>query len=63
MTPTMTKVTSASGQDRAIISAAVLTTVIKLLMSCGMDWEIIWRSVSVSLVYTDIISPWAWLSK
>jgi hypothetical protein len=39
------------------------TIVTKLLISCGMDWDIIWRRVSTSLVYMDMMSPWEWVSK
>ena len=31
--------------------------------SWGMLWLIIWRRVSTSLVYTDMMSPWGWVSK
>jgi hypothetical protein len=37
--------------------------VTRLEMSWGMDWDIIWRSVSTSLVYMDMMSPWEWVSK
>ena len=33
------------------------------LMVWGMVWLMSWRSVSISLVYTDMMSPWAWVSK
>ena len=33
------------------------------LMTWGMLWLMSWRRVSTSLVYTDMMSPWAWVSK
>ena len=33
------------------------------LMSWGMLWLSSCRRVSTSLVYTDMMSPWAWVSK
>ena len=39
------------------------TMVMALDTSWGMLWLIIWRRVSTSLVYTDMMSPWGWESK
>ena len=33
------------------------------LMIWGMLWLMSCRRVSTSLVYTDMMSPWAWVSK
>ena len=42
---------------------STLTTVTTLEIIWGMDWLIIWRRVSTSLVYRLMMSPWEWLSK
>ena len=39
------------------------TMVMTLETSCGMLWLSIWRRVSTSLVYTDMMSPWGCWSK
>ena len=39
------------------------TMVMALDTSCGMLWLSIWRRVSTSLVYTDMMSPWGCWSK
>ncbi len=46
----MTSVTSVSGTERMTIATKTLTIVTALFTNCGMDWEIIWRSVSTSFV-------------
>ena len=40
-----------------IMEASTLMIVIRQLSICGILWLTIWRSVSISLVYTDMISP------
>ena len=52
-----------SGTLRMTIDVMMLAIVITLEMSCGIDWEIIWRMVSMSLVYTLITSPCLCVSK
>ena len=47
---TMNSVIISSGTLRIIIEVTMLTIVTTLEMSCGMDWEIICRMVSMSLV-------------
>ena len=47
---TMNSVMISSGTLRIIIEVTMLTIVTTLEMSCGMDWEIICRMVSMSLV-------------
>ena len=47
---TMNSVMISSGPLRIIIEVTMLTIVTTLEMSCGMDWEIICRMVSMSLV-------------
>ena len=47
---TMNSVMISSGTLRMIIEITMLTIVTTLEMSCGMDWEIICRMVSMSLV-------------
>ena len=61
--PTMTRVSTVSGTLSTTMETSTLTTVIALFSSCGMLWLIIWRRVSISLVYSDMISPWALRSK
>ena len=63
MTPTISRVTKVSGMSSTSMQAKTLTTVMALLMIWGMLWLIIWRRVSMSLVYMDMMSPWAWVSK
>ena len=46
-------------KDAGRYFAKILTIVIALLNSCGILWLIIWRSVSISLVYKDMIAPCA----
>ena len=46
----MNSVMISSGTLRIIIEVTMLTIVTTLEMSCGMDWEIICRMVSMSLV-------------
>ena len=60
---TIVSVISVSGTFRKIMEASTLTIVTTLEISCVSDWEIIWRRVSMSLVYTLMISPWACVSK
>lgn len=59
----MNSVMISSGTLSITIETTMLTIVMTLEISCGMDWEIIWRMVSISLVYTLMISPWACVSK
>ena len=47
---TMNSVMISSGTLRIIIEVTMLTIVTTLEISCGMDWEIICRMVSMSLV-------------
>ena len=47
---TMNSVMISSGTLRIIIEVTMLTIVTTLEMNCGMDWEIICRMVSMSLV-------------
>ena len=63
ITATISSVTSVNGISSTSIQANTLTTVMALLIICGMLWLIIWRRVSMSLVYMDMMSPWAWVSK
>ncbi len=51
------------GMLSTIMDTRTLTTVMVQLSSWGMLWLSIWRRVSTSLVYTDMMSPWAWVSK
>ena len=60
---TMNSVMISSGTLSITIETTMLTIMMTLEISCGMDWEIIWRMVSISLVYTLMISPWACVSK
>ena len=60
---TITSVISVSGTLRMIMEVSTLTIVTTLEISCVRDWEIIWRRVSMSLVYTLMMSPWACVSK
>ena len=46
----MNSVTMSSGTFRMIIETTMLTMVTTLEISWGIDWEIIWRMVSISLV-------------
>ena len=47
-----------------MIMVTRVATMVKLeLMIWGMLWLNSWRRVSTSLVYTDMMSPWAWVSK
>ena len=48
---------------RMIIVISVAAIVITELMICGMLWLNSCLRVSTSLVYTDIMSPCAWVSK
>ena len=41
----------------------VAVMVMEELMTWGVLWLMSWRRVSTSLVYTDMMSPWAWVSK
>ena len=63
MTPTMTNVRQVRGTLSTSMEQRTLTMVMALLSSWGILWPIIWRRVSISLVYMDMMSPWAWLSK
>ena len=47
---TIISVTSVSGTLRMIIEVSTLIIVTTLETSCVIDWEIIWRMVSMSLV-------------
>ena len=60
---TMSIVTMVSCQLSIHILKNTDTMVMTLDTSCGMLWLSIWRRVSTSLVYTDMISPWGWVSK
>ena len=40
-----------------------VTRVTEEFTSWGMLWLMSCRRVSTSLVYTDMMSPWAWVSK
>ena len=60
---TITSVTSVSGTLRMIMETSTLTIVTTLVMSCVSDWDTIWRMVSMSLVYTLMMSPCACVSK
>ena len=48
---------------KMIMVTRVAAIVMSELMICGILWLKSCRRVSTSLVYTDIISPWAWVSK
>ena len=48
---------------RSSMETAVAARVTAELITWGTLWLISWRRVSTSLVYTDMISPWAWVSK
>ena len=63
ITTTMPSVRSVSGTLRIIMLTSTLTIVIALLNTCGILWLTICLIVSVSFVYTDMISPWACVSK
>ena len=60
---TMHMVTMVSCQLIRSMLVKTETMVMALDTSCGMLWLSIWRRVSTSLVYTDIISPCGWVSK
>ena len=63
MMPIRNSASTVSGILSKIMLTKTLTIVITLLISCGILWLIIWRSVSTSFVYMDIISPCACVSK
>ena len=48
---------------RMIIVTSVAAIVMTELMTCGILWLKSCLNVSTSFVYTDMISPWAWVSK
>ena len=60
---TMHMVTTVSCQLIITMLAKTETMVMALETSCGMLWLSIWRRVSTSLVYTDMMSPWGCWSK
>ena len=53
----MTRLTTVNGTFNMSMQTMMLTTMIPLLKSCGILWEIICLNVSISFVYTDMISP------
>ena len=55
--------TIVSGISSTIILTNVETSVMHELITCGILWLISCLNVSISLVYTDIISPCACVSK
>ena len=55
--------TIVSGISRTIILTNVDTSVISELRTCGILWLISCLNVSISFVYTDMISPCACVSK
>ena len=57
-----TEMTVREGQ-MIIMVMRVATMVMMELMPWGMLWLSSWRRVSTSLVYTDMMSPWGWVSK
>ena len=63
ITPTMHRVRMVMGISSEIMLTSTDTMVMTLDTSWGMLWLIIWRRVSTSLVYTDMMSPWGWVSK
>ena len=54
---TIARVSRVSGMLSMSIMDKILTIVIALLKSWGILWLIICLSVSISFVYTDIMSP------
>ena len=60
---TMSMVTMVSCQLSMHMLKNTDTMVMTLDTSCGMLWLSIWRRVSTSLVYTDMMSPWGCWSK
>ena len=60
---TMHRVTIVSCQLISTMLVRTETMVMALDVSCGMLWLSIWRRVSTSLVYTDMMSPWGCWSK
>ncbi len=63
MTAPMKIVISVSGALSMSMEMRTNTIIDSDEIICGRLCEMSWRSVSVSLVYTDMISPWAWVSK
>ena len=57
MSDTIIKVVTVKGTLRIIMLTKTLTIVMTLLKHCGILWLIICLSVSISLVYLDMISP------
>ena len=62
-TPTIRRDTPVSTGLSIIMLIRVLTMVMPEFNSCGKLWLIICLSVSISFVYTDMMSPWEWVSK
>ena len=63
MTHSMAMVSSVRGTSSTNRLTRVMTMVTREFIIWGMVWLMTWRRVSTSLVYTDIMSPWAWVSK
>ena len=61
--PTISRFRMVRGTLSSSMLTSTLTTVTTLEIIWGMDWLIIWRRVSTSLVYRLMMSPWEWLSK
>ena len=59
----MAKVSMDRGTFKTSMETAVATRVTAELATWGTLWLISCRRVSTSLVYTDMMSPWAWVSK
>ena len=63
MTTAVSMEITVSAGFRMIIVINVAAIVMTELMICGILWLSSCLSVSTSFVYTDMISPWAWVSK
>ena len=67
MTRNITTAVSTEMTVSAGLSTIMVTRVAIMLMPELITWGMVWlsscRRVSTSLVYTDMMSPWAWVSK
>ena len=63
MTQAIAKVSMDRGIFKISMETAVAASVTAELATWGTLWLMSCRRVSTSLVYTDMISPWAWVSK